>query len=445
MDTLSPEQRAAVQAVLNGRNIFITGPGGTGKSFLLDVLVKELKRAGKRVTVTAMTGCAALLLNLQAKTLHAWAGIGLGRGSLQSLITGISQHFPRKKRWLSTQVLIVDEISMLTPGLLETLDKIGRFIRNKPNVPMGGLQVVFVGDFYQLPPVARDKPDALFAFQSPVWQQLIHETHELKTIFRQRDPVFQAVLEEARRGTLSPESLAVLEGRRNTAWRGQLIRPTLLFTRNADVDSINQRQFDKLPGSPVVFKARTILTAGKKEADYADAIAKMDKDAPYVPELILKEGAQVMLLTNLDFEAGLVNGSRGVVKGFSSAGYPQVLFKTTTVAIEIKSATWESDTDPAFTREQIPLRLAYALTIHKAQGASLDAALVDVGPATFEFGQAYVALSRVRSLEGLWVHDLDARAFRIHPAVEDFYAGLAAPAPTSAQAQEPELDFLDDN
>lgn len=437
METLSPEQQAAVQAVLEGRNVFITGPGGTGKSFLLDILVKELKRAGKRVATTAMTGCAALLLNLQAKTLHAWAGIGLGRGSVESLVAAITQHYPRKKRWLATDVLIIDEVSMLTPGLLETLDKIGRVVRRRTMVPLGGLQVVFVGDFYQLPPVARDKPDAIFAFQSPAWRQIIHETHELKTIFRQRDPVFQTVLEEARRGVLSPESLAVLEARKSTTWRGQLIRPTLLFTRNADVDAINKKQFDKLPGATVVYTATTSLPLGKKFADYADSIAKMDKDAPYVPELALKDGAQVMLLTNLDFDTGLVNGSRGVVKGFSAAGWPLVLFKKSTVPLEIKPAAWESDTEPPFKREQVPLRLAYAITIHKAQGASLDSALVDVGSATFEYGQAYVALSRVRNLEGLWVHDLDAAAFKVHPAVEEFYAQ------THQRVAEP--DFLEDS
>ena len=427
MERLNDEQRNAVHAAIEGKNIFITGPGGTGKSYLLSVLVKELKKVGRRVTVTAMTGCAALLLELQAKTLHAWAGIGLGRGSIDSLVSGIVQHYPRKKRWTHTDCLIVDEISMLTPGLLETLDKIGRFVRKKQE-PMGGLQVIFVGDFYQLPPVSRDTPqapDRTFAFQTPVWSQIIEETHQLRTIFRQQDPAFQRILGEARQGALSPESIALLESRKNMAWKGQLIRPTLLFTRNADVDAINCKQFNKLPSEIHTFVARTVLTGGKKEADYKEVIEKMDRDAPYTANLELKVGAQVMLLTNLNFEAGLVNGSRGVIKDFcETTGNPMVQFLPTLAPIRIEAHKWESDTEPPFSREQIPLRLAYSVTIHKAQGASLDSALVDIGPATFEYGQAYVALSRVRSLAGLWVYDLDPRAFRVHPAVREFYSAL---------------------
>ena len=423
METLSDEQKGAIQAALAGRSIFITGPGGTGKSYLLDVLVKELKKVNRRVAITAMTGCAALLLGMGAKTLHAWAGIGLGRGSIQSLVASITQHFPRKRRWFSTDVLIVDEVSMLTPGLLEIIDKIGRLVRNKPYKPMGGIQVVFVGDFHQLPPVARDTPDKLFAFESPIWAEIVDETHQLKQIFRQRDEAFQRLLGEARNGVLGPESIAALETRKSTDWKGQQIKPTLLFTRNADVDEINRRNFEKLPGEPVIYKAKTIVVAGQKEA--LGAVEKMDRDAPYVPELQLKVGAQVMLLTNLDFEAGLVNGSRGVVTGFGDKG-PLVKFKTTIGPIQIEPAKWESDTEPPFHREQIPLRLAYALTIHKAQGASLDSALVDIGRATFEYGQAYVALSRARSLDSLWVYDFDPHAFRVHPAVRKFYQGLLA-------------------
>lgn len=429
---LSPEQTAAVTAAKARKNIFITGPGGTGKSHLLKVLVEELKQMGREVAVTALTGCAALLLSnmpgmpVKAKTLHSWAGIGLGRGSLNTLVGTIMQNFHKKKAWLKTDTLIVDEISMLTPTLLDTLDQIGRLVRKRPFQPMGGLQVIFVGDFYQLPPVGREDPERTFAFQSAAWPQLIQETIQLRTIFRQTDPVFHGVLSEARRGALSANSYEVLEGRRTTSWRGQLIRPTLLFTRNADVDAINKKQFGKLQGAAQIFKAKTTFSkVGQTEKGLEKHIEFMDKDAPYVTELELKVGAQVMLVRNMDPDAGLMNGSRGVVTSFSEAtGWPIVRFASG-ATIEVKPMQWESDTDPSFFREQIPLRLAWAYTIHRSQGASLDAALVDIGKSTFEFGQAYVALSRVRSLEGLWVYDLDATAFRVHPAVEKFYQGLA--------------------
>ena len=431
-DGLSLEQAAAVAAAKAGKSLFITGPGGTGKSHLLQVLVKELKQMGREVALTALTGCAALLLSnmpempVKAKTLHSWAGVGLGRGSLESLVRGIVTNYHKKKNWVKTDILIVDEVSMLTPTLLEVLDKIGRHVRKRPFQPMGGLRVIFVGDFHQLPPVSRENPDMIFAFQSPVWSQLVQETIQLRTVFRQRDPVFHSVLAEARAGALSPDSYGRLEARKSMAWKGQQIRPTLLFTKNADVDAINEKQFDKLAGTPVVFKAKTVFSRpDQTEAGLARFIEFMDRDAPYAPTLELKVGAQVMLVRNLDPELGLVNGSRGVVLRFSDAtGWPIVKFAGE-ATIEVKPIQWESDTEPAFFREQIPLRLAWAYTIHKAQGASLDSALIDIGKSTFEFGQAYVALSRVRSLEGLWVYDLDATAFKVHPAVRAFYEGLS--------------------
>jgi ATP-dependent DNA helicase PIF1 len=428
---LSPEQTAAIAAAKAGKSLFITGPGGTGKSYLLRELVRELKQMGLQVALTALTGCAALLLSnmpemqTKAKTLHSWAGIGLGRGSLESLVRGIVTNYHKKKNWVKTDVLIVDEVSMLTPGLLELLDKVGRHVRKKPFVPMGGLRVIFVGDFHQLPPVSREDPDKMFAFQSPVWNQLVQETIQLRTVFRQADPVFQTILEEARRGALSADSYERLEARKLTSWKGQQIRPTLLFTRNADVDAINEKQFEKLPGPAVTFKAKTRFSRpDQTEEGLAKFIEFMDKDAPYEAILELKVGAQVMLVRNVDPDMDLVNGSRGVVLRFSEAtGWPIVKFAGG-ATVEVKPIEWESDTEPSFWREQIPLRLAWASTIHKAQGASLDSALVDIGRATFEFGQAYVALSRVRNLEGLWVYDLDATAFKVHPAVEAFYKGL---------------------
>lgn len=447
-ERLSPEQAAAVASAKAGKSLFITGPGGTGKSHLLQVLVKELKEVGREVALTALTGCAALLLSnmpempVKAKTLHSWAGVGLGRGSLESLVRGIVTNYHKKKNWVKTDVLIVDEVSMLTPTLLELLDKIGRHVRKRPFQPMGGLRVIFVGDFHQLPPVSRENPDMIFAFQSPVWSQLVQETIQLRTVFRQRDPIFHTVLAEARAGALSADSYERLEARKSMAWKGQQIRPTLLFTKNADVDAINEKQFDKLAGPTVIFKAKTVFSRpdqteaglakpkkeglnGSENAALQKLVEFMDRDAPYAPTLELKVGAQVMLVRNVDPELGLVNGSRGVVLRFSDAtGWPIVKFAGG-ATIEVKPIQWESDTEPAFFREQIPLRLAWAYTIHKAQGASLDSALVDIGKSTFEFGQAYVALSRVRSLEGLWVYDLDATAFKVHPAVRAFYEGLS--------------------
>jgi ATP-dependent DNA helicase PIF1 len=434
-DTMNPQQRAAFDAIVAGKSIFLTGPGGTGKSFLLQNLHEQFKAGKKVLAVTAMTGCAAVLIGPFAKTLHSWAGIGLGRGEIEAIASSVATDKRKGPRWRKTSCLVIDEVSMMTPGLLQLLDAVGQKARKNPK-PFGGLQVVFVGDFYQLPPVSREGPSS-FAFDSPLWNQIVQETHFLTEIVRQKDPVFQQILNEARVGELTPESYEILESRKTMEWKRQEIKPTLLFTKNTDVTTINENQLRKLPGEEMVFVAKTYAPPGMKP-DMAQMLAdKLDKDAPYEVELRLKDRAQVMLLKQFYEEKedakgnkslapihGLVNGSRGVVTGFSLSGNPVVKFlngRTVTVG----PACWSSDeTEDAVKREQIPLRVAYALTIHKAQGASLDSALVDVGPSTFECGQAYVALSRVRNLDAVFIFEIAPKAFRAHPAVKAFYQGL---------------------
>ena len=427
---LNTEQRAAFDAIVSGTSIFITGPGGTGKSFLLQTVYANYKgySGGKKICITAMTGCAALLLGPWAKTLHSWAGIGLGRNPVDVAVKAILADKHKKKRWLQTDCLVIDEVSMLTPTLLEYLDTVGREVR-KCDEPFGGIQLVLVGDFYQLPPVSQDR-GRTFAFESPLWSVLIQKTIQLTQILRQKDPLFQQILNEARTGDLTPESYEMLEACKNMAWKRQEIKPTLLFTKNQDVSSINSHQLDKLGGEIHTFTAKTTKHPPRMQESVLQMIVeKLDRDAPYEVELNIKERSQVMLLTNQDPAAGLVNGSRGIVTGFTPIeGYPLVKFlHGPAFPVRVPPACWTSDAEneaDGVTREQIPLRLAYALTIHKAQGASLDSALIDVGPSTFEYGQAYVALSRVRSLESLFIFEISPRAFRAHPLVKKFYEAL---------------------
>jgi ATP-dependent DNA helicase PIF1 len=455
LDTLNTTQRAAYDAILAGKSIFLTGPGGTGKSYLLKLLYDELpKQTGKTVALTALTGCAALLLHPKAKTLHSWAGIGLGRNVVPLLVSEIRKNRRAALRWLTADVLVIDEISMMTPELFEKLDAVGRQIRRCETRPFGGLQLVLVGDFYQLPPVVRAEGEEVqetrFVFESPLWRQIGLTTFDLTEIVRQRDPVFQTVLNEARRGEVSKRSLKVLARRMGLDWSELEIKPTMLFTRRAQVDDINMSHLRKLTSERRTFKATTIFLPTANTQGFTEVhplvqkgVAKADNDAPYVPELTLAIGAQVMLLKNMP-DLGLVNGSRGVVVGYTDA--PSIAPKKTdaTAAAEqptaqkqiqvplvkfrngfqmpIEHATWELSDLPGVLRRQIPLRLAYAITVHKAQGATLDCALIDVGSRTFEFGQAYVALSRVRDLESLFIHDLEATAFRAHPKVSAFYA-----------------------
>jgi ATP-dependent DNA helicase PIF1 len=457
--SLNTEQAAALHAVQHGRNIFLTGAGGTGKSHTIRAITEWAHRAGLRYAVTALTGCAALLLNCGAKTLHSWGGVGLARESPATLVDAIKRNRRAARRWTDTQLLIVDEVSMMSPDFLEKLDCVARRIRKRPEQRFGGLQLVLAGDFCQLPPVTRDTSGGApkFIFEMPLWSELIDETVYLRQILRQTDPVFQTLLNEARLGTLTPASVGLLEKRMGLPWQENEIRPTLLFSRNTDVDEVNRRNMEALTTERRTYEAQTVvmdttvtvrrgpssgpagtprpLVVPPDDPDVLVALERLDADAPYDPKLELAIGAQVMLIVNLDQDRGLVNGSRGVVTGFSDGGLPLVKFLGQREPILMDRSYWWLDTEgiEGIGRGQIPLRVAYAITIHKSQGATLDCALIDIGSSTFEYGQAYVALSRVRSLEGLYVWKLDPRKIRCHAAVAAFYAGLpSVTAPVTA-------------
>jgi ATP-dependent DNA helicase PIF1 len=233
-------------------------------------------------------------------------------------------------------------------------------------------------------------------------------------------------------GKLSDESLKILESRRTNEWKKLEIKPTLLFTRRADVDQINITNLKKCPGPDYVFRTKTVYTPklgseklGVDDPEIKRATERMDKNGPYVGELVLRKGAQVMLIYNVDMARGLVNGSRGIVEDFvdgvdgGEVKIPLVKFKNGETLLMTPTG-WESDEMEGLERHQIPLKLAYAVTIHKAQGATLDCALVDIGDSTFEYGQAYVALSRVRSLDCLYIWDLKPNVFLVHPKVKAF-------------------------
>ena len=456
---LNSEQAAAFAAVQTGKNLFLTGPAGSGKSFLIRHIVEWCDSNGKNLAVTALTGCAALLLGNKAKTLHSWAGIGLGRGTAEALATSINKSPHSKRRWRRTEILIVDEISMMTPEIFEKLDAIGKRVRNSTK-PWGGIQLILCGDYFQLPPVVKgisgeSAGPGRFAFESPAWAASTLTPVVLNKIERQTDAAFQTLLNECRIGAPSAETIVLLKSRQGLDWKSRDIRPTLLFSRNADVDTINTKNIAALKRPMFPFDARTSIV---RNPDYPDVpvptgeeleriVAKLDNDANYAPHLELCVGAQVMLLVNQDMEAGLVNGSRGVVVGFTPESFPIVQFlrgEPTKIGLH----DYESNECPHVIRQQIPLRVAYAVTIHKSQGATLDCALVDIGASTFEYGQAYVALSRVRDLESLYIHNLVPSKIKAHPAVIDFYTHLmdapAAAAPAMPAASDYGLDLTDE-
>jgi ATP-dependent DNA helicase PIF1 len=430
---LNEEQEAALEQIKAGQNIFLTGPAGAGKSFLIHAIVEWAATIGKPIALTAMTGCAALLLGRGAKTLHSWAGIGLAREPVETLIVNILKNSQRKQKWKRADILVVDEISMMTPELFEKLDTIGKKIRSSTR-PFGGIQLVLCGDFFQLPPVVRGMSGEMigrFAFESSRWSETLLKPVVLERIERQTDIEFQTLLNECRIGCPSEASIALLKSRQGLEWKSRVIKPTLLFSRNDRVNLINEKNVIALNKPLVTHVAKTDIRITKEhlgeEIPRGDIlqryVERLDNDSNYATSLTLCLGCQVMLIVNLDVGGGLVNGSRGIIVDFTPDNIPIVQFLRGD-PIPIHPHEWISNDSPVLIRQQIPLRIAYAITIHKSQGATLDCALIDIGTNTFECGQAYVALSRVRNMESLYVWNLDSSRIRAHSSVVQFYERL---------------------
>jgi len=443
LDTLTEEQKSVLHYLIRGDNVFLTGGGGVGKSYLLSIIYTEfpaLKRSFlkniqdtpiriPRIQMCALTGCAALLLGHKAKTLHSWAGIGLGKGTIQELCIKIRRNRKALQQWLCTDLLIIDEVSMMTAELLDKLNGIGKKLRSNQK-PFGGIQVLLVGDFYQLPPVYKNGEETVFAFEGEAWKEGFPYSMELTKIQRQKDLTFQTILMEARMGALSKESCTILRSREGLDWKQNKILPTLLFPRRSEVDMINESNLKALIGKRYSYEARLVYDGkmpdrfSEKDEGFILALQHFDSNAAYATRLELMLNAQVMLIANLDPAAGLVNGSRGVVVGFCSATELPIIEFVNGTRRTIGTHSWPIEDYEFVGRTQIPLRLAWAYTTHKAQGSSLDTALIDIGSGNFEFGQAYVALARARSLEGLYVYDFDPVAFKAHPKVKAFYQTL---------------------
>ena len=428
MNTLNSAQLSVIKKLIDGDNIFLTGGGGVGKSYLLSVIYNELpgilkEKTGKipHIQMCALTGCAALLLGNKAKTIHSWAGIALGKGTVSELRDKIRKNRKAMRNWISTDLLIIDEISMMTAELLDKLNELAKKIRSNQSL-FGGIQLLLVGDFFQLPPVNKNDEKSIFAFESELWKE-IKTSIELTQILRQKDENFIAILKEARQGSLTKNSCDILRSRQDLNWRANKIKPTLLFPKRAEVDAVNDSNLRALTGKRYTYDARIIhdlIPSGYMDANFNRALELFDANAPFSVHLELTIGAQVMLIANI--ESGLVNGSRGVIIDFA-LDLPVVEFLNG-IKRTIGNHSWPIEDYELVSRSQIPLRLAWASTCHKAQGITLDSALIDIGSSVFEYGQAYVALSRVRSLDALYVYDFDPIAFKAHPRVKEFYKNL---------------------
>jgi ATP-dependent DNA helicase PIF1 len=432
---LSHDQLFALDVFKSGENFYLGAGGGFGKSFLIEQFKKYAESIDKRISIAALTGVASILLGPEAKTINSWAGIGIGNAPVDTIINNIRTkgRYSSYVRWKMTDILVIDEVSMMSCEMFELLDTIGRQIRGRgnKNKPFGGIQLVLCGDFCQLPPVVKsmDKSGPLYIFESSIWPTIITQNVFLTTNHRQSDPVFAQLLDEVRFGILSPSSKEILKSRIGLDYSTLEIKPTFLHSRNVSVDEINNREMLKLGNEIITFHIQNATldkTGNENCINYSSreilaSVAAMDKNQQYVPELKLCVDAQVMLLVNLDITNGLANGSRGVIKSFSENGYPIVLFCNERV-VEITPYTWygEQIERTQIGRIQIPLKLAYAITIHKIQGSTLDCALINLKN-IFEDGQAYVALSRVRDLIGLYILDIDYSKIRASKKVVEFY------------------------
>lgn len=457
MSELSIEQTFAFNKFKKGENLFITGPGGTGKTKLIHHFVNYMHNMGLKFQVCAMTGCAALLLGCKSRTLHSWSGIKLAKGTIDETIRQVIRNKKTVSSWKNINILIVDEVSMMSKKIFELCEKLGRIIR-KNDKPFGGIQVIFTGDFFQLPPVGDEKDNDTnkFSFESDKWFQLfpLQNNIQLTTMFRQTDEAYIKILLEIRKGEISDEGKELLQKYVKRPFNkldhnGTI--PTKLFPIKSKVDYVNTAMFSKLEGDDIIFEniekknATIYLDTNKliepeilfkcnaltaEEITYE--IENMNKTINIDKSLKLKCGALVMCTFNIDLENGICNGSQGIIVDFKETDAiqyshsilcPVVLFSNGQKRC-ITYQYYQNEEYPSIIIGQIPLSLAWALTIHKIQGATLEMADMDLGKSVFEYGQSYVALSRIKSLDGLYISEFHPHRIKANPIVKNFYEQL---------------------
>ncbi len=417
---LSDQQKSVISSFEDGKNIFVTGGAGTGKSYLLNYLKRNYPIS--RLEITASTGIAAL--NVGGSTIHSWSGIGLANMPIEKIIENIfsPKAMRARRRIRQARALAIDEISMISSEVFTILDRVFKAVREN-DLPMGGIQIILFGDFLQLPPVNRDSQNHNFCFTSKVWHELKFESFVLEESFRQNDETFIRILNDLRFGEISKKGREILESRVRAQDDNQTIRPTILTTHNYKVEKINEEQLKKIPATEISFQAQYKGTAEKIEYLRRNCLAQ--------DNLKLKIGAQVMMIKNTYQKDGIINGSLGIIRGFSPRkNFPIVEFsdnKIITVGPEDWLLERFNDTNKQTVidaeMQQIPLILAWAITIHKSQGLTLDKISCDLSD-SFSAGQIYVALSRARSLSGVFIESIDFSRLTSNDEAIRFYRNL---------------------
>jgi len=396
---MNNKQKEAFDVVKRGSNLFLTGSAGTGKSYTLKTIIKYFESKNITYGLTALTGCAAVLINGQ--TIHSYLYLGISR-DLNAIYNNILKFKKKLMELKKLQVLIIDEISMMDDGLFELIHNLLMMIKNNDK-PFGGIQLILVGDFYQLPPVIGD-----FCFNSPIWNELKLQTVILTELIRQKDDnLLQKILEEIRNGKPSDETFEILTNLKNTKFNNNEIKPTRLYPVNKNVDKINNYEFNKLlkknNNESVSYKAYS-NKLNEKIDDY---------------NITLTLNAQIMVIRNISIDDKLFNGTRGVVI--------ELLEKSVIIKdIHNNTHTINYYTDTNSNNKNLlisfmPLKLAYAISIHKSQGASIDLLELDLGEDIFISGQLYTALSRATNINNIRLLDFSKSSFMQNEKIKNFY------------------------
>jgi len=410
-------QTQALNILKTGANVFLTGEPGSGKTYTINQYVEYLHSHGIEPAITASTGIAAT--HIGGMTIHSWSGIGIKNSLNKAELHAISTNNYVVKRVGPAKVLIIDEISMLNPHTLEMIDAICRQVK-KNNQSFGGMQVVLVGDFFQLPPVNkrvvndfsqdemfREKP-VRFAYETPIWAEAEFVTCYLTEQYRQDDKELVELLGKIRSNSFDSISLSLIQNRQLTQSQIPSFAPKL-FSHNVDVDTVNDKMLAQIPKEVQFYP----MSSRGHEA----LVAVMKKGCLSPESLYLKVGASVMFTKNNQKE-GYVNGTLGLVEAFDELSELPIVKLRNGRKVTVSPAEWTVEEDGKVKGRlvQIPLRLAWAITVHKSQGISLDEAVIDLSR-VFEFGQGYVAISRVKRLSGIYILGYNEKAFQVDPEV----------------------------
>ena len=396
-------QSQAFKILKSKKNIFLTGPAGTGKTFLLNKFIEYSKKRKIKIGITASTGIAAT--HIEGRTIHSWSGMGIKDKFTDKEINELLKKDKLLARIRETQVLIIDEISMLDALRFDLLDKICK-IAKEPFLPFGGIQIIICGDFFQLQPVDPNNQNPTLAYDSRAWKNSDIKICYLDKQFRHKDSEFIKILNNIRNNQVGEDTLIKLKTRLHKPIILKMVDPIKLYTHNVDVDAINIYELSKITGDEFNYE---MINYGSKE------LVKFLKKNCLAPEhLTLKLGAMVIFIKN-NFGQGYVNGTLGKVIDFDNGGYPIVETESGD-KITVSLASWniEEDGKSIASISQIPLRLAWAITVHKSQGMTIDAAEIDLSK-SFAYGMGYVALSRVRTLDSIKLMGINEMALKVNP------------------------------